>query len=55
MKIWNTRVAVIELIVADNELDAIKALKSKVRAAGLEVYDGDPGDAFESEDQDGLT
>lgn len=50
-KVWNVRVAVVELIVAGTREDAVKALRSKVRAAGLDLYEGDPGDAFESEDQ----
>lgn len=50
MKVWNVRLSVVELINADTAEDAITALRSKVRAAGLDVYEVDAGDAFESED-----
>lgn len=50
-KVFNVLVPVVALVEADCEKHAIVAMKSKLRTAGFEPYEGDPGsDAFESED-----
>lgn len=49
--IWNVLVSVVDLIDAETEKEAIGTLRSKLSAAGFEPYEGDPGDAFLSEDQ----
>lgn len=54
---WNVLVAVVEHPVeAPSELEAIRVVRARLRAAGFDTYDFDcsmngGADAFESEDQ----
>ena len=50
MKTWNTLVPVIALIKAETAGEAILSLRSALKLRGFDVYDGEPGSAFESEE-----
>jgi hypothetical protein len=52
MKTWNTLVPVVDLIPADSGEEAVTILRARLVAAGFEPYEGEPGNAFESEDPD---
>lgn len=47
--LWNVRLSVVDLVRADSDVDAVADLTRRLRAAGFDVYEGDAGDAFESE------
>jgi hypothetical protein len=53
--IWNVRVAVIDLVVAASEPEAIGSVVKRLERAGFTVYHDEPGamgpTAFESDDQ----
>lgn len=49
--IFNVRVAVVELVEAATEKEAIRLTRERLRQHGFEWYEDD-ADAFESEDQD---
>lgn len=49
--IYNVLAGVVALIDADDESAAKGELGRRLRAAGFDVYDGQPLDAFESDDQ----
>ncbi len=42
-KLWSARIAVVELVLADIEEAAVANLLAKLRAAGFQLEDGDPG------------
>ena len=50
MSTYNVALVIVELVEADSEEEAIAKLRAKVREAGLNEYEGQPPDAFESED-----
>lgn len=47
---WNVLIAVVDLIPAKTGQEAIATLHAQLTAAGFDVYEGQPADAFESED-----
>lgn len=49
MTIYNVRVSVVELVEASTPEAALNAFVARLREAGFSSYEGDPGDAFESE------
>ena len=50
MSTYNVLAAVVELVDAPSEAEAIMELERRLRAAGFEPYDGRPTTAFESEE-----
>jgi len=50
MKMWNVKIPVVRLEHAESAEAAIAKLRRRLNAAGFDVYDGEPADAFESED-----
>lgn len=51
MKVWNTLVPVVELVMADNAEEAVTKLRQRLTAAGFDPYDGEGSSAFESEEE----
>lgn len=49
MTTYNVLLPIVELIEAENATQAIQTLTARVKAAGFEIYEGGPIDAFESE------
>jgi hypothetical protein len=50
--LFNVRLPVVALVGAGGPEEAILAFRQKLEAAGFDVYDGEPADAFESEPQE---
>lgn len=48
---WNTAVTVVDIVEAETELGATGNLVARLQQAGFEIYEGNPPDAFLSEDQ----
>ena len=47
--LWNAKVPVVALVHADSAPGAVAELARQLRAADFDVYEGEPGHAFESE------
>jgi hypothetical protein len=58
VEVYNVRVAVVELVRAADEAEAVSIVESRLRRAGFEPYEDGVGnypDAFESEPLDDAT
>lgn len=49
---WNVKVPVVALVKAGSAADAVRVLEALLRAGGFDPYEGEPGSAFESEEED---
>jgi hypothetical protein len=47
--VWNVAAYVVDLVEAWDESEAIGKLTTALKAAGFDIYEGDPPNAFESE------